>query len=146
MKLKKKIIIVICSVIGIIIIAFLVMFGYFAYHIRDDYDTKYENKWNCEDYNINFTSDNKLFPYADATYYDASIDGNDIDINLLNGVFYIGEEKYYIEDKTNEKCGYFDKFVSGSYDYSWGTLTVTINKIYNDKYDYLKGKTLVFDK
>ena len=148
MKRSKRLIIFIGILVGFFVILFSVyyiipeFFGY--YKLRDSVDEKYKKSWYCKDYDIGFTSDNKLFPHAYAMYSDAYINSDEIDIQILNEKFYIGENKTYKDKDSGEEYTSYQEYASGDYDYSFGNLTVTIDEIYSDKYDYLKDKTLFF--
>ena len=129
------------------LILLTVFFSFLNYNMHDESGEKYKQNWYCKKYDISFTSYNKLFPDGRATtgYRKGTINGNKIDISIDEGCFYIG--KYYTVTENGEEYGNFKSYASASsYDYSWGKLTAKIDTVENKKYNYLKGKTLIFEK
>lgn len=74
-----------------------------------------------------------------------SIDGNSYELKFINDGFAVGISGNYTED--GETYGKFDSvFTDDKYDKGFFDFTMHIDKFTDSKYNYLKGKTLVFHK
>lgn len=109
-----------------------------------DYGEEYHKVWKCDGYNIRIDSDARKFP--DSTHPEKiSIDGNSYELEFINDGFAVGISSNYTED--GETYGKFDSvFTDDKYDKGFFDFTMHIDKFTDSKYNYLKGKTLVFHK
>ncbi len=130
------------------LILLTVFFSFLNYNMHTylDSDEEYKQNWYCKEYNFSFSSYGKNFPEASGDQCkNATINNHKVDVMVEYDCFYIG--KYYTVTENGKKYTDFKSYASASsYDYSWGKLTVKIDKVENKKYNYLKGKTLIFKK
>ena len=138
----KKGVIITGSIIAVVIIG-LVCFG--ESFRPGGYGEEYHKVWNCDNYNIQIDSYARKFP--DKTMHEKiTIDGKKYELEFDGGSsFAIGTLNHYKED--GEEYSELESVVEGdNYDKGFFDFTLHINKVVDSKYNYLKGKTLVFHK
>ena len=138
----KKGVIITGSIITVVIIG-LVCFGE-SFRPRG-YGEEYHKVWKCDNYNIQIDSYARKFP--DKTMNEKiTIDGKKYELEFDGGSsFAIGTLNHYKED--GEEYSELESVVEGdNYDKGFFDFTLHINKVVDSKYNYLKGKTLVFHK
>ena len=138
----KKGVIITGSIIAVVIIG-LVCFG--ESFRPGGSGEEYHKVWKCDNYNIHIDSYARKFP--DKTMHEKiTIDGKKYELEFDGGSsFAIGTLNHYKED--GEEYSELESVVEGdNYDKGFFDFTLHINKVVDSKYNYLKGKTLVFHK
>ena len=138
----KKGVIITGSIIAVVIIG-LVCFGE---SLRPrGYGEEYHKVWKCDNYNIQIDSYERKFP-DNTNREKITIDGKKYELEFDGGSsFAIGTLNHYKED--GEEYSELESVVEGdNYDKGFFDFTLHINKVVDSKYNYLKGKTLVFHK
>ena len=138
----KKGVIITGSIIAVVIIG-LVCFG--ESFRPGGYGEEYHKVWKCDDYNIQIGSYARKFP-DNTNREKITIDGKKYELEFDGGSsFAIGTLNHYKED--GEEYSELESVVEGdNYDKGFFDFTLHINKVVDSKYNYLKGKTLVFHK
>ena len=137
----KKVVIITGSIIAVVIIGLVCLAENFR---PGGYGEEYHKVWKCDNYNIQIDSYARKFP--DKTMHEKiTIDGKKYQLEFYGGSFAIGTLNNYKED--GEEYSKLDSVVEGdNYDKGFFDFTLHINKVVDSKYNYLKGKTLVFHK
>lgn len=137
----KKGVIITGSIITVVIIGLVCLAENFR---PGGYGEEYHKVWKCDDYNIQIDSYARKFP--DKTMHEKiTIDGKKYQLEFYGGSFAIGTLNNYKED--GEEYSELESVVEGdNYDKCFFDFTLHINKVVDSKYNYLKGKTLVFHK
>lgn len=137
----KKGVIIIGSIITVVIIGLVCFYESFR---PGGYGEEYHKVWKCDDYNIQIDSYARKFP-DNTNREKITIDGKKYQLEFYGGSFAIGTLNNYKED--GEEYSKLDSVVEGdNYDKGFFDFTLHINKVVDSKYNYLKGKTLVFHK
>lgn len=137
----KKGVIIIGSIIAVVIIGLVCFYESFR---PGGYGEEYHKVWKCDDYNIQIDSYARKFP-DNTNREKITIDGKKYQLEFYGGSFAIGTLNNYKED--GEEYSKLDSVVEGdNYDKGFFDFTLHINKVVDSKYNYLKGKTLVFHK
>nr|WP_296078417.1 hypothetical protein [uncultured Ruminococcus sp.] len=137
----KKGVIITGSIIAVVIIGLVCFYESFR---PGGYGEEYHKVWKCDDYNIQIDSYARKFP-DNTNREKITIDGKKYQLEFYGGSFAIGTLNNYKED--GEEYSKLDSVVEGdNYDKGFFDFTLHINKVVDSKYNYLKGKTLVFHK
>ncbi len=141
MNCMKKGVIITGSIIAVVIIGLVCFYESFR---PGGYGEEYHKVWKCDDYNIQIDSYARKFP-DNTNREKITIDGKKYQLEFYGGSFAIGTLNNYKED--GEEYSKLDSVVEGdNYDKGFFDFTLHINKVVDSKYNYLKGKTLVFHK
>lgn len=137
----KKGVIITGSIIAVVIIGLVCFYESFR---PGGYGEEYHKVWKCDDYNIQIDSYARKFP-DNTNREKITIDGKKYELDFYGSSFAIGTLNHYKED--GEEYSELESVVEGdNYDKGFFDFTLHINKAVDSKYNYLKGKTLVFHK
>lgn len=141
----------------VIIVLFLILLYLNLYYFtfsRNRSGDEYKINWRSDKYDITFTSLDEHFPYI-SNFYDGKVllnkkyidltvfvDDSEISFGFFGEPYteYIGsaDEPYDTSD--------FKPAVSGNFTYDGVSFIVSVNKIYDKRFDFLNDKTIVFFK